>query len=56
MLGIPRASSMLSHDVNAATLLAEASWRRDNWLKYHQPLSKKKQKKVHFVRLEGEVY
>ena len=29
-LGIPWTQSMPSHDVNAATQLAEASWRRDN--------------------------
>ena len=28
-LGIPWTQSMPSHDVNAATRLAEASWRRD---------------------------
>ena len=28
-LGIPWTQSMLSRDVNAATRLAEASWRRD---------------------------
>ena len=28
-LGIPWTPSMQSHDINAATLLAEASWRRD---------------------------
>ena len=29
-LGIPLTQSMPSRDVNAATRLAEASWRRDN--------------------------
>ena len=29
-LGIPWTQSMPSRDVNAATRLAEASWRRDN--------------------------
>ena len=30
-LGIPWTQSMPSRDVNAATRLAEASWRRDNY-------------------------
>ena len=33
-LGIPWTQSMPSHDVNAVTRLAEASWRRDkDWNK-----------------------
>ena len=31
--GIPWTQSMPSRDVNAATRLAEASWRRDNLIK-----------------------
>ena len=33
-LGTPWTQSMPSRDVNAVTRLAEASWRRDNVLKY----------------------
>ena len=33
MSGIPWTQSMPSRDVNAATRLAEASWRRDKSLK-----------------------
>ena len=32
-MGVPWTQSMLSRDVNAATQLAEASWRRENTLK-----------------------
>ena len=31
-LGTPWTQSMPSRDVNAVTRLAEASWRRDNWI------------------------
>ena len=36
-LGIPWTQSMPSRDVNAATRLAEASWRRDKMLYTHIP-------------------
>ena len=31
-LGIPWTQSMPSHDINAVTRLAEASWRLDKWV------------------------
>ena len=33
-LGIPWTQSMPSRDINAATRLAEASWRRDKYPRY----------------------
>ena len=37
MLSIPWTQLMPSRDVNAATRLAEACWRRDKSLRWHNP-------------------